>query len=164
MNSFDWAYHDEIDIKVTIDWSRPMTHDMLNYGMAKSDEFAYFYSIIGYVNKAWWPYYIGMVYKQSVSERHENPDHKKKLNELKSAFPEITWHLTLGTPDIKGKRLTKKLIESVEGLLIYSNWQDEMVNKSKINKFNSDATIEIINTGFSDPFYTKTGFGVFISD
>lgn len=163
MKSYKWAHDDQVDLEVTIDWSVPVTHDMLNYGLATSDDSAYFYSIIGLINKEWWVYYIGMVFSQSVSKRQKNPDHKRRLDELKMLYPEVTWHITLGTPNFNKYKIEKGLIQEIEGLLIYSHWHEEIINKAKIDYFISENAIQITNTGFIDPFYEKIGHGVFCS-
>ncbi len=164
MTSFNWAHEDEIDLTVNVEWSGPVTHDMLFYGLADSDKSAYLYAIVGLFEDEWWSYYIGMVYEQNVSIRHMNKDHTKRLERLQNKFPETVWHLTLGTPAVEGKRITKKLIKEVEGLLIYSHWHEKCINELKVNYFFADRYISIINSGFSDPFYTKVGYGVFIAE
>ena len=164
MKEYEWAHEDEIDLTVAIEWSNPMAHDMLNSGLSDSDDSAYLYSIIGLFDGEWWPYYIGMVYSQQVSIRHKNQDHINRLARLRKMHPNTVWHLTLGTPTVDGKRITKRLIEKVEGLLIYAHWHDECVNESKINGFFSDSYISIVNSGFTDPFYGKVGFGAFVSE
>jgi len=160
---YNWAHEEEISYSVRINWSHPKTHDMLNSGLAESDHEAYFYALIALFDGMWWPFYFGMVYSQNVSNRHKNVDHKRRLEKLKELYPEKTWHLTLGTPKFEGVRTTEKIIREVEGLLIYSNWHDENINKSKINSFSSTNSIKIINEGFTDPFYSINAYGVFNS-
>jgi hypothetical protein len=166
MSEFDWSHDsEEIDLVATIDWSHPVTHDMLNTGLASSDDTAYFYSIIGLSDQEWWPYYIGKVYSQSISQRHKNSDHLKRIQKLKTMYPNVIWHITLGTLTFTdNKRINETLIDDLEGLLIYSNWHDESINKSKINNFSADRQIQITNTGFSDPFHSKIGYGVFVQE
>jgi len=161
MTSYNWAHEDKVDYIVNINWAKPITHDMLYTGLSDMDDSAYFYAIIGLFEGDWWPYYIGMVYSQNVSDRHKNKDHQERLEKLKKDYPKTTWHLTLGTPLLKGKRLSKILISEIEGLLIYGNWHDELINKSKINRFSSSNAIKIINEGFSEPFFKTTSYGVF---
>ena len=110
MGKYEWAHDDEIDMRVEIEWSTPMTHDMLKSGLSDSDDSAYFYAIIGLFDGDWWTYYIGMVYLQQVSNRHKNKDHINRLERLKKMHPNTVWHLTLGTPTVDGKRITKKLV------------------------------------------------------
>jgi len=163
MENYEWVHEgEEIDVISTIEWSNPITHDMLHSGLAESDDSAYFYAIIGLFEQVWWPFYIGKVYSQTISERHKNADHIQRLEELKSKYPKVTWHLTLGTPSIEDGRISSGIIDTIEGLLIYSNWHGESINKNKINDFNSDKHIQITNAGFSEPFHKKIGYGVFI--
>ena len=142
---YEWAHEDEIDLTVTIDWSKPLTHDMLYCGLAESDDSAYLYAIIGLIEREWCPYYIGMVYSQQISCRHKNQDHVKRLDRLKKLYPDTVWHLTLGIPTVDGKRTTKQLIEKVEGLMIYSHWHEDSINQSKINWFFCNRYVSIVS-------------------
>ena len=163
--SYEWAFEGEgIDVQVEIDWTKPLTHDMLNYGLSSADESANFYAIIGMFDGYWWPYYIGKVYFQAVSSRHKNSDHVKRLDDLKASFPKVVWHLTLGTPKFLSSRKSEALIDTIEGLLIYGCWHEEMANKSKVNNFNAHRQIHIKNTGFRHPFPKNIGYGVFLNE
>jgi hypothetical protein len=164
MNRFNLAHKDEISIDVEINWSNPTTLDILNSGLEYSDDMAFFYAIIGKFGKEWWAYYIGMVFSQFVSERHKAKDHQNRLKQLKKIYPETVWHLTLGTPKLKTGRITKPLIEKVEGLLIYSHKHEEILNKKKIKGFSSFKSMRITNTGFTEPFFEEVVHGVFVAD
>lgn len=166
MDSQYYRVHEEyeVDVKVSIEWSLPLTHDMLNYGLSEVDQLANFYAIIGLIEGYWWPYYIGKVYRQTVSSRHKNSDHVERLEALKLRYPEVTWHLTLGTPQFINARKSATLVDSIEGLLIYACWHDETMNKNKVNHFNAAKHINIENTGFYAPFPRNIGYGVFVSD
>lgn len=164
MSEYIWAHENAIDVVVNINWSKPVSHDMLYYGLAKDNEEAYFYAIIGIEEGDWRPYYIGMVYSQDISSRHKNKDHQNRLVKLTRLHPHITWHLTLGKPSFDGNRISKAMINDIEGLLIYSHWHEDSINESKINGFFSNKYYLINNTGFNDPFYKKVGFGSFTTN
>jgi len=164
MNNFNWAFDDEIDIDVVINWSKPVTHDMLYSGLAESEETACLYAIIGKTKEGWWPYYIGMTYFQYVSDRNKGKDHQQRLKKLKRKYPKIVWHITLGTIEVKNRNISESLVKRIEGLLIYSNWHTELINKKKIFGFNSNKPIRIKNTGFTEPFYKEIGYGVFVKE
>jgi len=165
MREFNWAHGEEdICVNAAISWSKPVTHDMLNDGLVESDETAYFYAIIALVDGEWWSFYFGKVFKQCVSERNSNLDHIERMSRLKEKHPDLTWHLTLGTPEIKGGNLTASHIDLLESLLIYSHWHDEIINIKKVESFECAKSIQIENTGFAAPFYTKVGCGVFVSE
>lgn len=165
LSKYVFAHEDEINLDISIEWSKPCTHDMLHYGLEDSNDSAYFYAIIGICPEVggWWAYYIGMVYSQDVSSRHLNKDHQKKLEYLKTKYPDITWHLTLGTP-LGISRINKQVIEEIEGLLIYSHWHKDLLNEKKVNSFNSNKAIRIKNTGFVDPFYRRVAYGVMLEE
>lgn len=164
MKNFIWAHEgEEVDIRVSIEWTKPVTHDVLKTGLVESDETAFFYIIIALINKKWVPFYIGKVYSQSVSERHKNTDHLRKIEGLTKDHPDVIWHIMLGTPSLLEGKITTDKVDYIEGLLIYSNWHEALINRSKINGFISNKHIHIINTGFTDPLHKEIGYGVFIN-
>lgn len=164
MNGFEWAFEDEISIDAVINWSKPASHDMLYSGLVDEEGPTFFYSIIGKTKDGWYPYYIGMTYFQYVSTRNKAQDHQKRLDYLKRKYPKMVWHLTLGKLTLKSGKISESLIKKIEGLLIYSNWHEELINKKKIYGFTSGKQIRIKNTGFTGPFYKEIGYGVFVKE
>jgi len=150
-NGYLIAHPEEIRIRANIVWSKPYSYDVLLSGHADEDCDANFYAIVGYVDNNWWSFYIGMVVDQCVSDRHKNADHRDRLRELKANNRDVTFNLSLGVVHPKaGTNITNALIENIEGLLIYANWHEDLVNKKKIVDFTSGNTFQIINKGFID--------------
>ncbi|GAA3955584.1 hypothetical protein [Allohahella marinimesophila] len=158
-----WAHEKEIDLRATINWSTPLSEDMLPTGMSADEDTAYFYAIVGRFEREWQSYYIGMVYSQFVSTRHRNNDHLTRLKDLKSKHPDTVWHLTLGTLTLQDKRLNEGLVKKVEGLLIYSHWHDKCVSRTRSLRFSCDQSIQISNTGFNEPFHKTVAYGALVS-
>ncbi|MEL0169658.1 MAG: hypothetical protein VW877_16170 [Pseudomonadaceae bacterium] len=156
---FKPSHPDYFDLIVDINWSSPTPYDELA-GHADDDS-AYFYAVVAHENEQWTPYYIGLVWSQTASVRHKNSDHKSRRERLKKLYPDLEFKVALGVPDLDVKDIKKGVIEKLEGLLIYSQWNPRLDNTLKIERFYSDKHILIRNTGFNAPFDTEIGFGVF---
>jgi hypothetical protein len=159
-SDFKFAWPEHFNIQGTIDWTKPITHDLLFTDEISENNTAYFYSIVALKNKHWHSFYIGMVFKQCVSERHKQADHKTRLKKLQENHPNLQFLLTLGTPILTTGELTQATIEEIEGLLIFSNWHEQMVNPRKIKTFLGRNQIHIENTGWTKHLVQEMGYGV----
>ncbi|MFC5459307.1 hypothetical protein [Massilia niabensis] len=160
------SWPDHVDIVARIEWTIPSTHDVLFSGLLEQDATAYFYAIVSLQKRQWITHYIGKVYAQRSSQRHRGADHIARLNELKKSYPNQVFHLTLGTPefiDARGKP-DEATIDQIEGLLIYSNWSDAMVNRQKIESFACSRQIVIENVGFDQHLWKRAAYGVVASN
>ena len=157
------VHPDEFSLYSEIMWSKPYPYEVLYTGHAEEDYEASFYSIVAYSEKEWWSYYIGMVYEQCISDRHKQEDHKRRLKYLQSKNKNLNFSISLGTLKLlHGARITKKVVDEIEGLLIYGNWNEYMVNKKKIEHFSSDRTFHITNKGFIEHLESEElAYGVF---
>jgi len=161
---FYLSWPDDLSVKGEIEWSRPYTLDVVFTGHAPEDETAYFYAIIALWDKEWCPFYIGIVYYQSVSERHKNKDHQKRMSFLQNKYPSLTFQISLGTPHLQVGAINEKTVKEIEGLLIYSNWHEDMINKKKTEYFTSDRQLYIKNTGFNEHLFVESAYGIFYRD
>lgn len=161
-NAFGFAWPDYIDLSVTIEWTKPFPYDFLFSGEMAENDTAYFYAIVGFHNKKWKPFYVGMTCQQNAAIRHKQQDHKTRLGELKAKYG-IDFSLSLGTPSgISDNDLTAETIGEIEGLLIYANWHDDMVNKRKIDDFSSKRQIYIRNTGWTSHTVPELAYGTMV--
>lgn len=158
--TFYVAWPDYVDLKVSIRWTAPAMHDVLFSNHVAEDDEAYFYAITARCRGAWYAYYIGMVYDQSASLRHRQGDHVERLAELKRRHPDLNFGISLGVPDFNGVCFDRRMIEEIEGLLIYSNWHEDMINIRKVDFFCSPRQIHVKNTGFSDHLEKEVFYGV----
>ena len=160
---FYFAWPDAVEVQANIEWTIPATHDVLFSGLIEADATAYFYAIVSLDKKVWRTHYIGKVYAQSSSRRHRAADHIARLQELQRNYPGRVFHLTLGTPrfDDGIENPDELTIDKIEGLLIYSNWNEDMINKRKIDTFNCSRQISIENTGFNQHLCKRSAYGVF---
>ena len=160
--TFEFAHPDDVAVRATIHWSTPYAHEVLLTGNADEDEGTYFYAIVAYTDREWWTYYIGMSYDQWVSDRHKQPDHVEKLKELRRNNKETNFQVSLGAVKFAPyTRVTRALIEELEGLLIYANWHEDLVNKKKTEGFHSKRSFHVENAGFVDHLETaEIAYGV----
>jgi hypothetical protein len=163
---FYFAWPEWVSIEAQINWTIPSTHDVLFSGLIDADATAYFYAIVSVVKKEWITHYIGKVFGQSASSRHKNVDHLNRLEKLRLDYPGRTFHLSLGTPVFsEGKGSPDApTIDQLEGLLIYSNWSEEMINLRKIEKFHCAQQISLENTGFVAHLCKRSAYGVFYNN
>ena len=158
---YEMAWPDYFDLVADIEWTWPVPYDLLFSGGVEADETAYFYSIVAYVDKRWWPYYIGMVFDQFPSVRNQQPDHRIRLEKLQGRNKALTFSITLGTPAFHVGRRTRDSIAAIEGLLIYGNWHEDMINERKINRFSHAKQIYIRNIGWHEHLEPEVAYGVF---
>ena len=125
---YELTWPDALSVRARVTWSRPYTYDTLNDRQAKEDDTAYLYSLILRLKGEWWPMYIGMVYSQNVSFRLQQNDHHERRRNLEKQYRGAVVHISLGTPEFVIGRRTKWNIQTVERLLIYSNWHENMLN------------------------------------
>ncbi len=88
---FYLSWPEDLSIKGEIEWTLPYTLDIIFTGHVPEDETAYFYAIVAPWKKEWWPFYIGLVYNQYVSERHKNKDHQERMKYLNEKHPGLTF-------------------------------------------------------------------------
>lgn len=159
--SFETAWPGYFDLVADIEWTQPVPKDLLFSDGVEADGAAYFYSIVAYVEKQWWPFYIGMVFDQCVSIRNQQPDHHDRLVKLQNENPGLTFSMTLGTPFFRVGRRTRGSISAIEGLLIYGNWHEGMINERRINRFSHAKQIYVRNIGWHEHVEPELAYGVF---
>jgi hypothetical protein len=163
---FCFSWPDHVPVIAQIEWTLPSTYDVLFSGLIQEDATAYFYAIVSFHKKEWITHYIGKVYAQRSSQRHRATDHIKRLSNLKKSYPGRAFHLTLGTPIFSDRRENPDslTIDQIEGLLIYSNWSENMINVRKINSFSSSQEMSLENVGFNKHLWKRSAYGVFSSN
>lgn len=159
-DKFNSVWPDYFDVMLDIKWSEPLDYEKVFSGVEENDS-AYFYAIVAEVNKEWRVFYIGMTYKQNVAKRNSQPDHRLRLQKLNHKYKKLIFCLSLGTPIFKKGKVNKKIIETIEGLLIYSNCNEDIQNYKKTEKFKSDKQIYINNIGWTQHIEQEVAHGVF---
>ncbi len=159
--NFKAAWPEYFNVVVDVDWTPPFSHAELFSGGVSENESAYFYSIVALSRGEWWPYYIGMTFRQTVATRNGQADHLARIDRLKKAHPRHEFMLTLGTPRFEVGSVTLDIIGAIEGLLIYGNWHPEMDNSKKVQTFSPVQHLFVRNTGWSEHLEPELAYGVF---
>ena len=131
-------------------WSRPLLYEEYVKNPLKLDD-AYFYSI-----SAQWNdheeriLYIGMTCRQDVLSRMEQHGIKR----CKRKYPRKSKNLIISVAEIieyPGSRITDEMVKDIEALLIYSSWNESMVNARNIYGYKGRLCkqIHIVNSGFT---------------
>ena len=158
---FEFSWPDSCDIVADISWTKPSPHDLLFSGGIDENDSAYFYSIVAYAERDWWPYYIGMTHRQSASIRNKQADHRARLSKLKFDYPSLTFSISLGTPTFATGTLSEANIKAVEGLLIYTNWHEKMDNSKNVARYAASMQIYVRNVGWNAHLYPESAYGAF---
>lgn len=154
---------DWFDLILSVKWSEPLNYDD-KQGIFEFDKNAYFYSIVGFTNNSWVPYYFGITNKQSVSVRIHQEDHRKRRLRLKENHPDIDFMISLGVPSFSRGKINNSNIELIEGLFIYSHCHDDLVNQNKYDRFATGHHIHVTNTGWNKHAFNVVSHGVFVDD
>lgn len=153
------AWKNYLNYTAKIRWSRLYTCEKLFNYCPENDD-AYFYSIIGRRGQELKLFYIGMVYKQCVSERFKSEDHLSKVRALENHFSKYKIGIRLGVVKLTAPitKITKRRINAIEKLLIYINWNQDMINKKAVETINLSEKILIINSGDFKPLVRECGY------
>ncbi len=153
--------------EIEIHWSKPEIYENIIKEGSCYDNDAHFYMIIGkyddYDPKL---FYIGKTFNY-ISDRLNQNDHKNRYNVLKEKYPRHKKYVSLGTVKFYSGRRTKRLIDLIESLLIFSHFEFEdhnhMLNIKKVYSFNPNKNqYTIINKGYRKPLSKEVHYGVFL--
>jgi len=155
---------DEIITKVAITWTRPIDYDRLIETSHPKDDEAHLYMITArFSTKTSKIVYIGKTYKQNVSTRLKQPDHKKRRKLLHRKYKKHKLRVSLGLVSISGGNCTRRRIDEVESLLIYAGYQPTSINLRKIWDHRVADSYEIRNFGYRNGLPSRICFGLFIN-
>lgn len=148
--------------KVNINWSRPRLYDNALNSEIKEIDNIFFYKIIARYNGKYKLLYIGKAYRQYVTSRLLNLDHKGKRERLNEKYKRHDLLISFGAVNTNKKR-NHRLIDEVESLLIYTHCDINTLINDK-NKWSHNITRDyhIINSGFRrDGMVKEIGLGLF---
>ena len=95
--------------KVSVTWSRPMVYENLIKNGSIHDDEAHLYMISGkYAHNASKVFYVGKTYRQLVSDRLTQIDHKKRYAYLREEYPRHKLYVSHGMVEIDGGKRTAK--------------------------------------------------------
>lgn len=134
---------------ITLHWSLPRYHEEYEEEQYKIDN-AYFYSIACQWSEAEERLlYIGMTYKQDVWRRMK----QYGIRKCKEKYPRKARNLIISVATIEKMdgKIDEPLIRDIEALLIYSAWNQSMINERNINGYTGrlERQVLIENTGYA---------------
>ncbi|MFZ3019472.1 MAG: hypothetical protein WA056_13565 [Gallionella sp.] len=107
---------------IEINWSRPVEYKRLLEEGSPHDEQAYLYLISArFGNKSSKTIYVGKAFRQSVSKRLSQPDHKLRHIEFLENYPRHRFYVSHGLVTVHEGKPTQKRIDDIERILIYAN-------------------------------------------
>ncbi|MCG8604499.1 hypothetical protein MJD09_05795 [bacterium] len=109
--------------------------------------------------------YIGQTYRQSVSMRLRQPDHKNRYAAFIRNYPRHHFSVSHGIVTVTNGRLTKRRIDDTERLLIYANDPEHAYN---VKNFYQHGVVTgsyfLINTGHRGSLPLSLRLGVFVEN
>ncbi len=153
--------------EIKIKWSKPIKYEKFLEDDSNDEQYVYLYIIIGkYSENPYELFYIGKSYYSFVSDRLKNKDHKERYVEIKKKCPGYKLFISLGFIKLSDrKKITDKLIDEIESILIYANDNEYIFNKNKLYSYNVDNEYKITNKGFKHiPLYKKIYNGIFVKE
>lgn len=107
-------------------------------------------------------FYIGKVYKNHVSARLRQADHKRRYENLVSEHPRHSFQVSLGSVEIENGKITKQRIDQIETMLIYTaSASHSLVNKNKWLTHRISTAYHVTNHGFHRPLPREIQLGIF---
>ncbi len=155
--------YEEDSLLVTIKWSKPIIYENLIENGSYNDDSAHLYMITGkYLNNSPKLYYVGKTYDQYVSHRLTQVDHKNRYDELYNKYPKHKLFVSHGTIEIEGGNRTRKRVDEIERILIYSMNSDHTINKKNLYSHGVTEQYLVSNKGYKSHLPSTIGIGVFI--
>lgn len=154
---------DEIIYGVRVKWTRPIDYDHLIANGNPHEYKADLYMITARFSTAARKIaYIGKAYHQGVVERLKQPDHKKRLADIRKRFKKHRIQVSCGIVEIKEANRTANRIDDIESLLIFSSELRHSVNLCKIWSHGVSVSYDMLNLGYRSGLPRRIRFGIFI--
>ena len=148
--------------EVTIEWKKPKEYNRLLREGSDHDETARLYLITARYAKATSKgKYIGKTFRQKVSVRLKQPDHKKRYAAFTGKHPNHKFFVSHGIITMHNGKLTEKRLAEIEQILIYSNDPTHSGNVKNFYEHGVSGSYAITNTGFRCSLPRKIQLGVF---
>ena len=155
-------YHEQY-YEVEIDWSRPKAYDRLIEEGSHHDETARLYLISArYSNGKPKLLYIGKTYRQWVSKRLSQKDHKSRYGTFQENYPNHTLFVSHGVITINGSRITSERVSDIESILIYTNEPQHAHNVQNYYSHGVVGSYLIKNKGSKCTLPSVISLGIFV--
>ena len=147
--------------EVNITWSRPCKYESFLKNGSSSVGGAKLYKVTGRFGKSDPKlFYLGKTYKQKVTKRLTQQDHKDRYNNLRKEYPRHQLYVSLGVVELDEGRITATRIDQIESLLIFAHDEDHIINIKNINEHKITEQYRIYNRGYKSPLLKEVLLGV----
>ena len=149
---------------VNIKWSRPASYEEITASGSRHDPEGSLYMILGYYGSSHPKiFYVGKVTATYVSRRLRQPDHRKRYEWLQTQHPRHTFKVCLGEVEIVQNNVTRRRIDEIETMLIYTVHKSHphMINKRKCFAHRVHDAYVIHNRRYRNPLPKEIHLGIF---
>ena len=148
---------------IEINWTRPILYEKIREEGCSHDSIAKLYMITAkYSRNNPKCIYIGKTYKQCVSTRLKQIDHKKRYAAFIKNYPRHKFYVSHGLVTINNGKIVSSRIGDVEKILIYSNDPTHGHNVQNIYNHGVKGSYLIKNSGYKSSLPQIISLGVFV--
>jgi hypothetical protein len=148
--------------KVNIHWKRPIAYKRIIEDGCQHDQDANLYHILGkYSTFQYKSFYIGLTYKQCVSKRLNQKDHKNRYAALLKEHPRHTFWVSCGVVEIDNGKKTRKRLKDIETILIHTNWSNYAFNVANVYGHGVKGSYSIECQGYRCGLPRRLHLGIF---
>ena len=106
-------------------------------------------------------FYIGKTYKQVVSWRLNQRDHRQRYECLRMKYPRHKLYVSIGLVTMLNGDIRETQVDHIERLLIYAHDSEHLINQKSIYTHGlGEEYYEIVNQGHFRPLHRQIFFGL----
>ena len=155
--------YDDESWDVAIKWTKPARYEAVREEGSQYDEQAFLYLITArFSSKSRKVLYVGKTFKQWVSKRLSQPDHKRRYKKIVSDYSHHKFEVSHGLLTVSNGKLTQKRLSDIEKILIYSNHPSHAHNVQGFYAHGVSGSYRIENSGHRCGLPKCIALGVFI--
>ena len=143
-------------------WSKLFNYDRFLINCGINEDFTFSYIIFGQYSKfSRRIFYIGKTYDQYIHTRISQKEHKIRIQTLRSKHPKFKFYICIGKLEIINGKISRKRIDQIESLLIFSSDSDYLINKNKVFSLRLKDHYKVVNHGYHKPLPKQIILGLF---
>lgn len=148
---------------IEIQWSRPRQYELVVAEGVDYDATADLYMISArFSSRKPKSLYIGKAWRQEVSYRLSQEDHKKRYAAYIKNYPHHSLYVSHGTVTVYNGNLTEKRLSDIEKILIYSNDSEHASNLKSIYTHGVTGSYRLENLGSRCSLPKAIHLGIFV--
>ena len=148
--------------RITVHWSRPVSYERASTQGTPSDDAAHLYLISArFGDFSPKVLYIGKVFDQWIRTRLQQHDHRRRREAWQASYPRHKLLVSAGCLSVEGGRVTRKHLDAVERILIYSSVNEHTHNVQHLYQHGVSGSYEVANTGSRSGLPRVVAVGMF---